>query len=170
MESDLTNLFSDPNKLREALAESEKESMNPLRQEKSTSGYWAEPNTTAVWNYFFDNIMVALDEDMLRITLYLIRHTFGYGKGRGDYITEDQFINGTINKKTGERIDWGAGITTSTNSLESKKAAFRRAIRRLEKLGIVNCRRGIKRTEKDKFATNFYRLYLKKDELKSGAV
>lgn len=158
-------LPSSPEDFFKAVQESEEELKNPLRQEK-TQGYWAEPNTTAVWNYFFDFLMVGMDENMLKVTLYLIRHTFGYNKGDGDYIIEDQFIKGTVTKK-GERVDWGCGIKTSTMTEESIRMALRRAIRKLEKVRIVYVRRGVKRKPDDKFPTNFYRLYLKEKDLKS---
>lgn len=141
--------------------ESEKEN-DPLRREQS-KGYLAEPNTTQIPNQFFDFFAPGMDEDMLKVMIYALRHTFGYGKKNGDYISETQFINGTV-KKDGTRIDWGCGIGKPTDSFKARAERLRRTIRKLEEIKLIEVVRGVRRNTDDKYTSNFYRPLIKNNE------
>ena len=138
----------------------ESESENDPRRAEKSRGYLAEPNTTQIPNEFFDFYMAGMDEDMIKVMLYTLRHTFGYGKKNGDFITETQFIEGTV-KKSGKRIDWGCGIGKPKDSFKAKAERLRRTIRKLEELGLMEVQRGSRRSSNDKYTTNYYRAKIK---------
>lgn len=154
--------------------------IEPKRQEIYKNGYFGEPNTTQTSNFFFDVLMPGLVELDLKVTLYSIRHTFGYGKKGGDFMPETQFLYGTVNKKK-QRIDWGCGILTAEEILEREanpkeqnivrrekaaKKRLRASINRLESVGIYQVVRNLKVKADDKYNTNFYRLLIREEDFK----
>lgn len=80
-------------------------------------------NFTSVPDEFFDVLAPRLSGGEVKVLLYIIRRTFGFKKER-DCISISQMLNG-ITKKTGARLDHGAGLSKPSlcralNSLAEK--------------------------------------------------
>lgn len=87
-----------------------------------------EPNTTQFPNELLDFWMPFLRSTEFVVLCYLVRKTYGYGKGAaGDAIPLSQITNGTV-KKDGTYQDYGTRLNKSTVT---------RALAKLEKLGLV---------------------------------
>lgn len=111
----------------------------------------APPNTTPTPDVFYDWIAPTLSEGELRVMLYLIRRTFGFGK-HSDRVSFSQFCDG-ITTLEGKRLDLGTGMT---------RRAVLSVVSALETKGLVICHRGGK--GKHGHAINEYSLVLKPHE------
>jgi hypothetical protein len=153
-------LKTNPEEFFRNLSSSYDKTEDEKRVPKENWGYFAEPNTTGLPNPWFDKLMPALmslkEYDVVAYVTYALRHTYGYGKKLGDFIREDQFINGTVTKE-GRRVDWGAGIGSSKDSHDSRRARVRRAGKKAETMGLIEVKRGLKIKPSDKYSTNFIR-------------
>lgn len=93
------------------------------------------PNTTQTPDEIFDLFLPDLKHSELKVLLYIVRRTYGFyidGKPKGkDRISLKQICQG-ITKKTGERLDYGTGLT--------KRGAIN-AIQSLEKRGLITVER-----------------------------
>ncbi len=87
---------------------------------------FSSPNTTPVPDEFFDVIAPRLKEAELRVTLYIIRRTFGFKKTSDD-ISLRQMVEG-IRTRDGRVLDYGTGLS---------KPAVIRAVRTLVDRGII---------------------------------
>jgi hypothetical protein len=67
------------------------------------------PNTTQVPDELFDYWMPRCSDPELRVMLYLIRRTLGFGK-LADVITEDQLLRG-VRRRDGVVLDEGCGLS-----------------------------------------------------------
>lgn len=124
------------------------------REEFNEDGYEFRPNTTQVPNEFLDFFMVALDEDELRVMLYLFRHTLGYkDKKKGDFIALVQFVKGIDGQ------DFGCGVRGT--SYDSKEKRVRNALAKLIDKKLVKITKGLKINPEDKHSTNMYELNMK---------
>ena len=106
---------------------------------KPEENYWQYPKICNGWWH----ILTGAEQKVLD---YLLRHTWGYQKYQGDYISIKQFTGGIRNKKTGEIVDMGTGLSPR-EVIDSLK--------RLEEIGFV-----IKRGNKTTGRTNYYGLRL----------
>lgn len=88
------------------------------------------PNTTQVPDAFFDVVAPQLTEAELRVSLYIIRRTFGFKKD-SDTISLRQMVDG-ITTKDGRVLDRGTGL---------KKSAVANALNGLERKGVILSRR-----------------------------
>lgn len=88
---------------------------------------FASPPYTQVPNELFDLLMPKISDSALRVLLYLIRRTLGFGKN-SDQITVEQMLHGIITED-GRRLDGGTGITN--------KKTLRRALAELERGGMI---------------------------------
>lgn len=87
-----------------------------------------EPNTTQFPNELLDFWMPFLKSTEFVVLCYLVRKTYGYGKGvTGDAIPLSQITGGTV-KKDGTYQDFGTRLNKST---------ITRALMKLEKLGLI---------------------------------
>ena len=107
--------------------------------EKPEENYWQYPKICNGWWH----LLSGAEQKVLD---YLLRHTWGYQKYQGDYISLKQFAEGIINKKTGEIVDRGTGLS---------KPEVISSLQELEKKGFVE-RIGDKKTGK----VNYYKLKL----------
>src|SRR3954471_257059 len=94
------------------------------------------PRYTQVPDELIDDIMVDLTGAELKVLLYVIRHTFGYGKD-SDTISLSQMLNG-IHRSDGTIVDRGTGLSkktllTAINTLESRKFILTERRRSLDK-------------------------------------
>lgn len=87
---------------------------------------FSSPNFTSVPDEFFDVLSPRLNGGEVKVLLYIIRRTFGFKKER-DSISLSQMIHGIV-KKTGERLDYGTGMS---------KPSICRALDTLEEKGII---------------------------------
>jgi len=86
--------------------------------EKPAENYWQYPKICNGWWH----LLSGAEQKVLD---YLLRHTWGYQKYQGDYISISQFTNGIKNRKTGEIVDMGTGLShteviSSLKELENK--------------------------------------------------
>src|SRR5581483_4655381 len=88
------------------------------------------PNTTAVPDQFFDELMPRLSEAELRCLLYIIRRTFGFKK-EADSISFSQLVDG-ITTRDGRVLDRGTGLS---------KSAVARGLNGLEEKGVITTKR-----------------------------
>jgi phage replication O-like protein O len=105
------------------------------------------PNTTAIPDEVFDELMAELTGAELKVLLYICRRTFGFKKEK-DNISLHQLVEGITTKK-GNRLDGGTGLG---------KASVARAIKSLEaKEIILRIKRQSKRRgdEATTYALNF---------------
>jgi hypothetical protein len=97
---------------------------------------FANPNTTAVPDDFFDFVAPRLKEGALRVCLYMIRRTYGFKK-ESDDISITQMMGG-ITTKDGRVLDLGTGLSrqaviTAVKSLEAHRVIIRTANQSTEK-------------------------------------
>ena len=72
---------------------------------------------TAVPDQLFDELLAALSGNELKLLLYIIRRTSGFGKAI-DTISLRQMLQG-ITRKNGKRLDGGVGIKSKTTLLRA---------------------------------------------------
>lgn len=154
-------LKTNPQDFFKALGSSYEAEQESRRKPQPGQKYLAEPNTTQTPNNWYDFILPGLianeETDVIAVVAYAIRHTYGYGKKIGDFISEEQFLNGTVTKG-GKRVDWGCGIGMNENlSKEAKRSRLRRALAKAEKWQLLDIKRGLKIRTNDRYSTNFYR-------------
>jgi len=125
------------------MSEKEKKEINDLM--RSFSGF-DNPNTTQTPDLIFDLLIAKLTGAELKVLLYIVRRTYGFGKPQGDQVSIDQICNGIV-KKNGERLDYGTRL--------SRRQA-QRAIKVLEDLNCLNVIRS--NTRKGGSAINYYSL------------
>lgn len=85
------------------------------------------PNTFQTPNLYVDKLMPLLTDTELRVILYMTRRIMGFHKER-DRISLSQITDGTTSSKTGEKLDYGTGLS---------KQAARVAIDSLADMGII---------------------------------
>jgi hypothetical protein len=91
---------------------------------------FANPNTTAVPDDFFDFLAPRLKEGELRVVLYMIRRTYGFKKDQDD-ISISQMMHG-ITTRDGRVLDLGTGLSkqavvTAVKSLEAHRVIIKTA-------------------------------------------
>jgi Bacteriophage replication protein O len=107
------------------------------------------PNTTPVPDIVFDVLLEKLTGNELKVLLYIIRRTYGFGKS-ADAISLSQFREG-ISTRDGKVLDKGCGIKHNRTILV--------ALRSLEEHGYII---SIKRITKDRDAdVTVYRLHFR---------
>lgn len=89
-----------------------------------------KPTTTPTPDELFDVWLPELSLSELRVLLYIVRRTFGFGKD-ADAISLSQLTNG-IQKKTGEILDRGTGLSRPSVS---------KAVQTLEERGLIEVHR-----------------------------
>ncbi len=94
------------------------------------------PRYTQVPDELIDDIMVDLTGAELKVLLYIIRHTFGYGKA-SDTISLSQMLSG-IRRNDGTIVDRGTGLSKKTllaaiNTLEQRCYVLTERRRSVEK-------------------------------------
>lgn len=109
------------------------------------------PVYTGVPNELFDSLLPILTESELKVLLYIIRRTFGFGKD-SDNISISQMVNG-IKTNKGKIIDHGTGLA---------KASVCRGLEGLLKKDIIISRK-IKSSSGDP-DINIYSLKIQKDD------
>jgi len=87
---------------------------------------FASPNTTAVPDEFFDVLAPNLSEAELRVTLYIIRRTFGFKKA-ADPISFSQFLAG-ITTHDGRVLDNGCGVRSRGHLSKSLKSLIEKGV------------------------------------------
>ncbi|MGI8405273.1 MAG: replication protein, partial [Thermomicrobiales bacterium] len=97
---------------------------------------FANPNTTAVPDDFFDFVAPRLKEGELRVCLYMIRRTYGFKK-ESDDISISQMMNG-ITTRDNRVLDLGTGLSkqaviTAVKSLEAHRVIIKTANQSAEK-------------------------------------
>jgi len=103
------------------------------------------PTFTQVPDDFIDEVAPRLREGELRVMLYVIRRTYGFGK-LADRISINQLCNG-IMTRDGRRLDWGTGMSRS---------AVRRGVDGCIKKGLLTVTR--EQSKNGEFETNLYAL------------
>ena len=104
-----------------------------------------KPTTTPTPDEIFDVWLSELTGSELKVLLYIVRRTFGFGKD-ADAISLSQITNG-IQKRNGEILDRGTGL--------SRKSVYK-AVQNLEEKGLVEVDRAM---AEDGFnEINIYRL------------
>ena len=88
------------------------------------------PRFTPIPDVWLDKIMPALSNSELRVCLYIMRKTYGWGKS-SDAISIRQMVEGLVGAD-GERVDWGTGLSTSGVML---------GVKGLEERGIIQVSR-----------------------------
>lgn len=117
----------------------DKEERFPGFPDKPEENYWQYPRICNGWWH----ILSGAEQKVLD---YLLRHTWGYQKYEGDYISISQFTGGIKNRKTGKMVDLGTGL--------SKREVID-SLKKLEEIGFVS-KRGSQKSGK----TNYYGLKL----------
>ncbi len=89
---------------------------------------FTSPNYTQTPNDLFDQLLRPgqLTEAELRVLLYIVRRTFGFGKD-ADAISLTQLTDG-ITTRDGRRLDWGAGLS---------RPGATKAVKGLERKGMI---------------------------------
>lgn len=87
---------------------------------------FSTPNTTAVPDAFFDEVAPNLTEAELRITLYIIRRTFGFKKAV-DAISFSQFLDG-ITTSDGRVLDRGCGLRSRGHLSKALKSLVAKGV------------------------------------------
>lgn len=112
---------------------------------------FSSPNGTIVPDDVFDVLAPRLKESELRVLLYIVRRTFGFGKN-ADAISLRQMTDG-ITRRDGKVIDHGTGM--------SKRAVIQ-GTKGLAEKGIIEVIR--RKKTKGHNAVNIYRLRFKDDQ------
>ena len=102
------------------------------------------PTTTPVPDELFDQLLHTLSGAELKVTLYIIRRTFGFKKDKDD-ISLSQMVNGIVTRD-GAVLDHGTGLTKETVT---------KAIKSLEERGVI-IRNKRQSAEKGYEATTYY--------------
>lgn len=106
---------------------------------------FSSPRFTQVPDEIMDTLMPDLSEAELKVLLYIVRRTFGFGKD-ADAISLNQMIDG-IQTRDGRTLDRGTGLSRSS---------VRRGVAGLEEKGIITVSK-IRSAEGD-YESNVYRL------------
>lgn len=112
---------------------------------------FSSPNGTIVPDDVFDVLAPRLKESELRVLLYIVRRTFGFGK-QADAISLNQLTDG-ITARDGRIIDYGTGM--------SKKAVIQ-GVKGLATKGVIEVDR--RKKKRGHNAVNIYRLRFRSDE------
>src|SRR3954468_1984214 len=88
------------------------------------------PNTTPVPDVVFDELLLRLDNNELRVLLYIVRRTYGFKKDT-DNISLSQMVSG-LRRRDGAVLDYGTGLS---------KASVIRGIKGLVEKGIIVSKR-----------------------------
>lgn len=88
---------------------------------------FSSPRYTQIPDIVFDELQHRLSGAEYKVLMYILRHTFGWKKD-ADAISMRQMLNGIVTKK-GERLDYGAGVSSFTT--------LTKAIQKLEELGVL---------------------------------
>jgi hypothetical protein len=107
------------------------------------------PRFTQVPDQLFDVLMPELSESELKVLLYVVRRTFGFGKS-ADAISINQMING-ITTREGRVLDRGTGLSRSS---------VRRGVAGLVEKGILVVSKMM--SEEGDYETNIYQLRFKR--------
>lgn len=85
-----------------------------------------ESNYCKIPNLFFELMADGMKECELKVTLYILRHTWGYQEfDEAKRITLDEFLHGR-KRRNGTRIDNGCGLKSKTSVLEGLEKAIDR--------------------------------------------
>ncbi len=120
-------------------------------------GGFSSPRFTQMPNDLVDTLMPELSEAELKVLLYIVRRTFGFGKN-ADAISLTQMIEG-IRTREGKVLDRGTGVSRSS---------VRRGVAGLEEKGIIVIRK-VKSDEGD-YETNVYSLRFRHNQIEPEAV
>ena len=101
------------------------------------------PTFTQIPDDFIDEVAPRLKEGELRIMLYIMRRTYGFGK-LSDHISINQLCSG-ITTRDGRRLDWGTGMSRS---------AVRRGVDGCIAKGLLTVTR--EQSENGEYETNLY--------------
>ncbi len=113
------------------------------------------PTYTQVPDELFDLLMPDLSEAELKVLLYIVRRTFGFGK-TADAISLNQMIDG-ITTREGTVLDRGTGLSRSS---------VRRGVAGLETKGIILVSK-VKSADGD-YESNVYRLKIREQGVVSS--
>jgi phage replication O-like protein O len=106
---------------------------------------FSKPNYTQTPNELFDELLPELSESELKVLLYVVRRTFGFGK-EADAISINQLAEG-ITTKDGRVLDRGTGLS---------RTSVKKATAALVEKGILTVRQV--RSEDGDFASNVFAL------------
>lgn len=109
------------------------------------------PRFTQTPDDLFDVLMARLSEAELKVLLYIIRRTFGFGK-RADAISLNQMIDG-IKTRDGQVLDTGTGLSRSS---------VRRGVMGLEEKGIIAVNKVV--SEDGDYESNVYSLRFRAEQ------
>src|SRR3954447_12264680 len=73
---------------------------------------FSNPNTTPVPDVVFDELLLRLDNNELRVLLYIVRRTYGFKKDT-DNISLSQMVSG-LRRKDGTMLDHGTGLSKAS--------------------------------------------------------
>jgi hypothetical protein len=73
---------------------------------------FSSPSTTPVPDVMFDELLLLLDNNELRVLLYIIRRTYGFKK-ESDNISLSQMVGG-LRKRDGTMLDRGTGLSKAS--------------------------------------------------------
>ena len=116
---------------------------------------FTSPSYTNVPDEFFDYYVPYLSESELKVSLYIIRRTFGFKK-EADTISLSQLENGIVTKD-GRVLDYGTGLS---------RPSIVKAIKGLIEKGIIQAEKNKSRSGGD--AATTYKLHMKAN--KEGGV
>ena len=80
------------------------------------------PTTTPLPDEIYDEWAPLLGEAELKVLLYIVRRTLGFGKG-SDAISLTQFLGGIVTRD-GRVLDHGCGVKSRPNVIRALKLAF----------------------------------------------
>ncbi len=112
---------------------------------------FSKPTYTQVPDEVLDVLMPNLSESELKVLLYVVRRTFGFGKDR-DAISTTQMIEG-ITTKDGRVLDRGTGLSRSS---------VRRGVQGLLDKGILTISKVV--SDEGDYETNVYGIRFKSDQ------
>lgn len=73
---------------------------------------FANPNTTSVPDAVFDELLLRVDNNELRVLLYIVRRTYGFKKD-SDTISLSQMVSG-LRRRDGSILDHGTGLSKAS--------------------------------------------------------
>ena len=124
-----------------------------------TFGGFSFPTTTPVPDQVFDELLYRLGSSEVVVLLYIIRRTFGFRK-LSDNISLSQLCEG-ITTKDGRVLDRGTGLS---------KATVARALKSLERKGVINRTRRRSRRRGDEPTTYQLNLLTPVSHFETGGV
>jgi phage replication O-like protein O len=111
-------------------------------------GGFSSPNYTQTPNDLFDELLPELSESELKVLLYVIRRTFGFGK-EYDAISINQLAEG-ITTRDGRQLDRGTGLS---------RTSVKKATASLVEKGVLTVRKV--RSEEGDYESNVFTLRLR---------